>query len=116
MDNSKRFPAFAAYFPVIGWIYAYVSRRNDVFVRFHLRQSIGLFLFLAAVALGWIAVGWLIAWIPYMFIFSIALFGLLIAAAVFAIIVSLVGMSNALEGRMLCLPIFGRYANNLRLI
>ena len=114
MNASQRFPAFIVYlFPVIGWIYVLIFQRDNPLAMFHLRQSIGLFLFLIAMFLGWAAITWIISWIPFMFIFGVALFTLVIAAFMVGLIVWLMGIVNALQGRMVLLPFFGQIANRL---
>lgn len=113
METSNRFPAFMAYVPIIGWFYVIFTQRDNALARFHLRQSIGLFLFLVVVFCAWALAGWLLAWIPYMIVFGVALFALVIGALIFAAIILLAGMANALDGRARYLPIFGRYANHL---
>ena len=114
MDRSQRFPAFIAYFlPVIGWIYLGVFQRKNQFAIFHLRQAVGLVLFLTLITLVWGVAAWLLAWIPYAFIAGIALFTLPLTAYVFGVIVWILGMVNALREREAPLPIIGMYSNRL---
>jgi uncharacterized membrane protein len=114
MNTSQRFSAFIAYLlPVIGWVYVLLFQRKNPFAVFHLRQAIGLFLFLIVVFAGWVVVGWVLAWIPFMLIFSVALFTLVISAFIFGLATWVIGMSNALRGRMVLLPLFGKVANGM---
>jgi uncharacterized membrane protein len=99
--------------PVVGWLYVLLFHRKDPFAVYHLKQSIGLVLFLVMVTVGVAAVGWVLAWIPYMFVLSIALFSLVIAAYAFGIVVWIIGMANALRGQAIPLPISGGWANRL---
>lgn len=115
MDNIKRFPAVIAYLPVIGWLYVLFFERKNPLAMFHARQSIGLALFLLAIFAGWAVIGWVLAWIPYAFIFSMALFALVIGAFVYGLVIWIIGIINAIQGRAAILPIFGRMANNLPL-
>ena len=116
MNASKRFPAFIAYlFPVLGWLYVLFFERKNPFAMFHLRQSVGLVLFLLGVFVSWVVVGWALAWIPYVFIFSVLFFSLVIIALIFGIGIWFMGMANALKGSISLLPIFGRMANRLPL-
>ncbi len=112
---QSRFRAFIAYLPVIGWIYILIFQRRDSFAMFHVKPSIGLFLFLIAVLLGWVVAARVIAWIPYGAVFSVALFALVIAAFIFAVIAWVVGLVSALQGRVALLPIFGGMANRLQI-
>ncbi len=111
----NRLNACIAYLPVIGWIYVLILQRKDPFAMFHARQSIGLFLFWIATLLAWVVVGWLLAWIPYGAIFSVALFALVIAAFIFGVVTWIIGLVAALQGRVTLLPIFGGFANRLQI-
>lgn len=114
MSEFSRLPAVLAYLiPVIGWVYVYVFQRSNAFALYHLRQSIGLFLFLLAVLAGWAVIAWVLAWIPLLVALSVALFTLVIAAYVFGMVAWLLGLVNALNNRLAPLPWFGRWADRL---
>lgn len=114
MRTSQRLLAFLAYLlSVVGWVIALLFARRDRFVVFHTKQSIALLLFLLAVTAGWGVFAWLTAWFPFMFNIGIAAFGIVIAAFVFAAVVWIRGMSNALRGHILPLPIVGAWARRL---
>jgi len=115
VDPSSRLAAVIAYIPIIGWLYVLLLRRRDVFAVFHLKQAVGLVVFLAAVFAGWAAITWLLGWIPFAFILGNALFALVIVAYVFGAFALIGGMLNAARGRVALLPIFGRTANRIRL-
>ena len=116
MNTSPRFPAFIAYFlPIVGWIYVWIFQSKNRLARFHMRQSVGLFLSMILVTLAWGVVTWLLAWIPYAFVFGIALFSLAMVAYVFGVIAWITGMVNALRCREAYLPIIGSYSNRLPL-
>lgn len=86
MNVSSRLPAVVAYIPIVGWLYVFIFQRKNTLAAFHLRQSIGLVLFLLMSFVVWVIVAWLLAWIPYMDLISIALFTLVIAAYGFGLI------------------------------
>ena len=113
MSKSSPFPAFIAYIPVIGWLYVYLTQRKNPFAVFHLRQSVGLFLFLIATFVVWAVVAYLLALIPYMAVFSAALFTIVIAFYIFGCVAWIAGMLNALNNRSNPLPFFGQWANRL---
>jgi uncharacterized membrane protein len=115
MEASTRIPALLAYVPVIGWIYVLFFQQNNDLARFHMRQSIGLVLFLAAVLGGWAVLTWLLSWAPFGFLVGTILFTLVIAAIAFAVVALIMGMIYALRGRMVLLPIFGQMANRIGL-
>jgi uncharacterized membrane protein len=114
MSQSSRLSALLAYLiPVVGWLYIFLFRRDNAFAVFHLRQSIGLFLFLLAALLIWALVGGLLALIPYVAALSIALFTLVIAAYFYGVIAWIMGMIRALRNQSTPLPFFGRWADRL---
>jgi uncharacterized membrane protein len=114
MTKNARIPAALVYLlPIIGWLYVgFFHRKNDLAI-FHLRQSIGLCLFLVGVLIAWAVVATLIAFIPYMAVLSIALFTLVIAAYMVGFVVWLMGITHALNHRLIPLPFFGQYASRL---
>lgn len=113
MGESSRLPAVLAYIPVIGWLYVFIFQRKNLLATYHLRQSIGLALFLIATFVAWAVAAWILAWIPYMDLVGISLFTLVIAAYLFGLIAWIQGLINALRNRLLPLPLFGNWASRL---
>jgi uncharacterized membrane protein len=113
MSSPSPFPALIAYIPVIGWIYVYLFHRRNALAVFHLRQSIGLFLFLIGSLVLWAVIGYVIALIPYMAAFSVALFTLVIAAYCFGVVTWIMGIVNALKNKSTPLHLFGQWASRL---
>ena len=114
MNTSSRLTAVLAYvLPVLGWLYVLFFQRRNMLALYHLRQAIGLFVFLIVTLVAWAVVGWLLAWIPYLNILSIALFALVVGAYLFGIVAWLFGIYYALADRESPLPLFGRLASRL---
>jgi uncharacterized membrane protein len=114
MSRASRLPAVLAYLiPVIGWLYVFFFQRKNILAIYHLKQSIGLFLFLVATMAGWAVIAWVLAWIPCMAVLSIALFAIVIAAYLYGIVAWILGLINALSNRLAPLPLFGQWANRL---
>ena len=114
MNMSSRLPAVLVYLlPVLGWLYVYFFQRKNSLALYHLRQAIGLVVFLVVTLVAWAVVGWLLAWIPYLSILSIALFALVVAVYLYGIVAWLIGIYNALCDRQSPLPLFGRLASRL---
>lgn len=113
MNQLSPLPAALAYLPVLGWLYVFFLQRQNQLAVFHLRQSIGLFLFLLATLLVWAVVAWLLVWIPLMAVVSVALFTLVIAAYLYGFVAWLLGIFNALRSRQTPLPGFGGWASRL---
>ena len=115
MESSDRLSAFFAYIPVIGWIYVLLASRQKSLPMFHVRQSIGLFIFLAGSFAAWVAITWILGWIPFGFMVGVALFTMIIIAFIFGIVAWVMGIIHALQGRMELLPLIGKTANSIRL-
>jgi uncharacterized membrane protein len=114
MTSSARLPAVFAYLvPIVGWLYVVLFQRKNAFAVYHLRQSVGLFLFLIGVLVGWAVIAWVLALIPLLVVVSMALFTIVIAAYVFGIIAWIMGMMNALRNESTPLPLFGQWADRL---
>lgn len=111
MENSQRISAVIAYIPVIGWLYVFFAQRKNELAVFHLRQAIGLVIGVVVSMLVWVAASWVLAWIPFGDVFGVALFTLVLAIWIVAVIVLIVGMVNAARGRITPLPFFGGFAN-----
>ena len=115
MNEYSRVPAVIAYIPVLGWLYVLLLQRQNPLALFHVRQAIGLVLFLLGVAASWVVIGWVVAWIPFGILLSTALFAVVIAAAVFSIIALISGVIHAGQGRAIALPLFGDTASRMRI-
>jgi uncharacterized membrane protein len=113
MSTSERISAAVTYLPVIGWAYAYFTQRKSELVMYHLKQSISLCAMFAALFVLWAVVAWVLAWIPIGFVFSVALFSLVLAAFFMAVVAWLVGIINALRGLMKAVPLFNSWAKRL---
>ncbi len=113
MSTSMRLPGFIAYIPVIGWIYLAIFESRNAFAKFHMRQSVGLVLFLALVTSAWVVIAWLSGWVPFLFTLGMALFSLVLVTYFVGAILWIVGMVNALRCREALLPMIGSYSNRL---
>lgn len=115
MNGASRLAAVLAYLPVIGWLYVFFFHRNNGLAIYHLKQAIGLCLFLIATLVVWVVVAWVLAWIPYMAVVSVALFTIVIAAYLYGVVAWILGIINALSNRSVPLPGFGQWASRLPL-
>ncbi|MCC6895701.1 MAG: hypothetical protein IT321_22965 [Anaerolineae bacterium] len=117
MNRPSPIPAFIAYLlPVFGWLYVYLFQRSNSFAVFHLRQAIGLVLFLIGTLLVWAVAAWLIAQIPFAAMFSVATFSVVMAAYMFGVVIWVLGMMNALRNKSALLPLIGEWANRLPIV
>ncbi len=113
MDSSQRLGAAIGYIPVLGWLYVLLTQRNNKFAIFHVRQAIGLVLYLALIFVVWAAFTWVISWIPFGFLIGNALFALVLATYIYGLIALISGIVNASRGRPSIMPIFGQRALRL---
>ncbi len=113
MNSSQRLAAILAYVPVIGWLYALATQSSNRFVVFHLRQGVGLVLFLLTTFVAWAVFAFAISWVSYGFLIANALFAIVLAAFIYGIFALIRGMLNAAQGKMALLPIFGQRALTL---
>jgi len=113
VSTPSRLPAVIAYIPVFGWLYVLFFQRKNTLAVYHLRQSIGLFLFLIGVLVGWAVIAWVLTWIPFMDIVGVALFTIVMAAYFLGAVAWVLGLVNALSGRSNPLPVFGQWADRL---
>jgi len=113
MTQYAVFPAVIAYVPILGWLYVYLMERKNTLALFHLRQSIGLFVFLVGVFIGWAVIAYALALIPFMAVISVSLFAIVIAAYIFGAVAWVMGILNAFKRTLSPLPLFGRWANRL---
>ena len=110
MKVPSRLPAVLVYLvPFVGWLYVFLYQRKNGLALFHLRQAMGLFLFLVTILVGWAVIAWLLVWIPYFGALSAALFTMVIAAYLFGILAWILGIVNALRNRMAPLPGISRW-------
>ncbi|BAJ62917.1 DUF4870 domain-containing protein [Anaerolinea thermophila] len=114
MDRS-RITAFLSYLILfLGSLYVLIFERRDDYARYHALQALGLVFFSAGVFLGWVVLGFLLAWIPIIGpVLSASLFALVIAAWIFAVVAWVMGMVNATRGLIAPLPLIGRWAEKL---
>jgi uncharacterized membrane protein len=114
MDGLSSFPAVVTYLlPLVGWLYVIFFQRDNTLAMYHLRQSIGLWLFLLGTLVVWGVIAWALVWLPYMSALAVALFTIVMAIYLFGAAVWLTGLIRALKKQATPLPVFGRWAERL---
>ena len=99
---------------VIGWVYVLIVDRKNKTAMFHVKQSMGLVLYVVGSTLLWVVVGFLLAMIPYYgAIMALLLFTIVICVYLSAAVLFIVGIVNAANGKAAPLPIVGGWANRL---
>jgi uncharacterized membrane protein len=116
MNITSRLMAVLAYLlPVIGWLIVLVFQRANAFAVYHVRQAVGLALFVIGSLFAWAVIAWVLAWFPLLSVLAVALFALVIAAWLFALLALIVGVINAVSSRKSPLPVLGQWAARLPL-
>jgi len=113
MSGAERVMAALAYIPVIGWLLVLIFQRQNALAVYHVRQSIGLVLFLVGALVIWAVIAFLLAQFPMFSAVGVALFTLVMAAYFFGLVVLVIGVVNALKGKANPLPGFGQRAERL---
>lgn len=99
-DRQKNIAAISYIFFIIGY---FTVEKDSPFVKFHMKQSLALLIFAAAISftlsiLGIIPLlGWLIAFL----------------GGILSLILFVIGIINALSGEEKELPLIGKYSENL---
>jgi uncharacterized membrane protein len=115
VKSSSRISAFLAYLlPIVGWLFVLLFRKDDRFAVFHTKQSIMLVVAAIVVPLVWAVVAWILTWIPtFGAMTSVALFALVVAAFLVLLVDWILGMVNALRGKMKPLPMVGAWVDRI---
>ena len=94
--------------PVLGPAYILALRRDDDFSRFHAYQGLIIVLGLILAPAAWFLFSLLVALLPLGGVIAAYVFALVIAAYLAAAVAWVAGIANALRGRRVPVPFFGR--------
>jgi uncharacterized membrane protein len=110
VNKPHRFAAFIAYLlPVVGWLIVYLFYRDDEFAVFHTKQAVMLAILVVATPIVWAIGSWLVLWLPTAGpLIAAASFTLVMLVAFAALVLWILGMAYALQGKRQALPIVGR--------
>lgn len=111
MTNTPRVTPFFIYLvPALGWLAGLTVLRRNVINLYHACQALALTLGVLVVPAAWAVGSWIVAWIPLVGpVTAVAGFALVMAAAPTLAIVWLIGLSNALLGKAVPLPMVGAW-------
>lgn len=100
--------------PVLGPLYLLVGKRDNRLAQVHGRQMLALALSLIALFGGWLVVAWVLAWIPTVGPLAGAmLFALVITGLIASVVLWVVGLVHALQGREVALPVIWNVSRRL---
>ena len=95
----------AYFFSLPGALITRFAGKKSGFCLHHARRSLELFFFMAFLFVSWFIVTYVLMFIPYGgFPLAIALFGIVIAAAVFSTVLCIMGTIKALRGKTVIFP------------
>ena len=103
-DNSKLFAFLAVLLSVIGFILAIVVKRENKYVMFYAKQSLGLFI-------AWLVVAVIGAVLNIIPVVGNIIYGI---AAVILVVLWIFGLVYSLSGEMKEIPIIGSYVRSFR--
>jgi len=104
-------------FSLPGVIVVRIAGRKRHFCLHHARRSAELFLFMAFLIVLWYIVTYVLMLIPYGgFPLAMALFGLVTAAAVFVIVLSIMGIISVLRGKTIVLPFITSFFYKIEIV
>lgn len=114
-DRPSRILAVLAYLLLlVGPVVLLAVRRDDDFVRYHSRQSLGLAIAAIGAFVAWAVAGWIISLVPfYGFLVAVVLFAAVIGVLLVLAALWITGMVNSLRARRAALPVIGRYIDRL---
>jgi uncharacterized membrane protein len=109
--------AFLAYLlSILGSLFVLVFQRDDRLAAYHAKQSLMLTFAALGAVVAWLLASWGLCWIPLAGpLLAAALFSQVILLAGFLAVLWVVGMVRALRGRMLPLPVTGKWAERMPL-
>ena len=105
-ENSKLFAFLAVLLSIIGFILAIIVKRDDKYVMFYAKQSLGLFIAWVVVA---VIGGILKAIIPFI---GNVIYGI---AAIILLVLWIFGLVYSLSGQMKEVPIIGSYVRGFNI-
>ena len=95
----------AYFFSLPGALIVRLAGKKSVFCLHHARRSLELFLFMAFLFVSWFIITYILMFIPYGgFPIAVALFGIIVAAEVFSLVLCIIGIIKALQGKNVVFP------------
>ena len=108
-EGPRLLAALAYVLPLLGGLLGLAIDRGNPLTRLHAAQSIGALLTMALALLVWAVAGYVLAMVPMIGpIFSISLFSLVIAMAIFLAVNWLISFLFALRGEERTIPLANR--------
>ena len=98
---------------VPGALIARFAGKNNNLILHHARRSLELFFFMVFLFILWVLIMFVMMIIPYAFIIGAALFGVVICAGIFCIILSVRGIVYAFKGKTINFPLVSSLAKKI---
>lgn len=102
MEEGKIFAFLAYLLSIIGFLIVLLAKKKNKFAMYHAKQSLVLFI---VYMIGWV----ILVFIPFLG------WGLLPVWWVLMVIMTIIGIINALTGKEKPLPIIGKYAKKIKI-
>ncbi|MBW3004979.1 DUF4870 domain-containing protein [Candidatus Woesearchaeota archaeon] len=102
MEEGKIFAFLAYLLSIIGFLIVLLAKKDNKFAMYHAKQSLVLFI---VYMIGWV----ILVFIPFLG------WGLLPVWWVIMVIMTIIGIINAVTGKEKPLPIIGKYAKKIKI-
>lgn len=111
---NRLFAALSYLLPFIGSAAVLLFERRNVFALYHACQAFAIAAFAVLLPAGWLLMSWAIAWVPMAGpTFSAATFTIVMAGLATLLVLSIVGIANALGSKMTPLFLVGKWGERL---
>jgi len=111
---EKIFCLVAYIFSLPGVLLVCFVGKKSKYCLHHARRSLELFLFIFFLFIFWFVITFILMLIPYGgFPLAIALFGIVVAAAIFCLVLSIMGIFSVLRGEIIVFPFVTSFMNKI---
>lgn len=111
---NRLFAALSYLLPFIGSAAVLLFERRNVFALYHACQAFAIAAFAVLLPAGWLLMSWAIAWVPMAGpTFSAATFTIVMVGLATLLVLSIVGIANALGSKMTPLFLVGKWGERL---
>lgn len=114
-NSPEKIMCVAAYiFGLPGALFVRLAGKKSGFCLHHARRSLELFLFMVFLIIAWYVITYILILFPYIgFPVAMAVFGIVVAAFIFCLILSIMGMVKALRRETVVFPLVSSVAGRI---
>lgn len=114
MESNKLSALLAYLLFFFGWIYVFVSHKEDKLALYHTKQSIMIVLVAIGAPLLWLVVAWILMWIPFLGpVLAMSFFAFVIITYMALAVAWVTGMLYAWQAQTKPVPLVGKWGERL---